>query len=73
MLRDRRPRDGRESRGDLDHRKLPRTDEPEDLAPMRLGDRSEGEVRNQRVYSRKGCGLPDSANAFSRPTICPQV
>jgi hypothetical protein len=47
MLRDRRPRDVRKSSGDLDDGKLPRADEPQDLAPMRLGDGFEGEVREQ--------------------------
>jgi hypothetical protein len=42
MLRDRRSGDGRESRGDLDDRKLARANESEDLAPMRLRDRAQG-------------------------------
>jgi len=73
MLGDRRPRDGRKSRRDLDDRKLPCPDEPENLASMWLGDGAEGEVRAQASYSRNGCGFPDSTNAFSRPTTCPQV
>jgi hypothetical protein len=72
VLRDRRSRHLRESCRDLDHRKLPRGDETQYLAPVRLGDRFQGEIGSQ-CYSRKGCGFPDSANAFRRPTIWPHV
>jgi cell fate regulator YaaT (PSP1 superfamily) len=72
MLRDRRPRDGRKTRGDLDDRQLVRADQPQDLAPVRLRDSPQGEVGAQ-CYSRNGCGRPDSTNALSRPTTWPHV
>jgi hypothetical protein len=72
MLGDRRPRDGWKTRRDLHDGQLVRADEPQDLAPMRLGDRAQRDVGPQG-YSRNGCGLPDSTNALSRPTTCPHV
>jgi hypothetical protein len=73
MLRDRGSRHRRKPRGDLDDGKLPGPNEPQDLAPVGLGDRAQREVRTWTSYSRNGCGFPDSTNAFSRPTTCPQV
>lgn len=72
MLRDRRPGDGRKAGRDLDDGKLLRADQPQDLAPVRLRDRPQGDVGAQG-YSRNGCGRPDSTNALSRPTTCPHV
>jgi hypothetical protein len=53
VLRDGRSGDVGESRGDLDDRKLARSDEAQDLAPMRLRDGTQGEVGAQD-YSRNG-------------------
>lgn len=48
MLRDRGSGDRGKPRRDLDDRQLPRADESQDLAAMRLRDRAQGDVRGQR-------------------------